>query len=155
MTARDVVFSYRAIADPHNNVATRVGYDEVQTIDAPDDYTVVVRLRRRFSPFLQYFLGPQGVGAIMPAHLLAGHSDLNRVAYNERPMGAGPFRLVQWRHGDSIILAANPLYWRGTPHINRLIYRIVPDPNTRLLNCAPARSTLILTSTRNSCRRRA
>ncbi len=133
LTARDVVFSYRAIANPHNNVATRVGYDEVQAIDAPDDYTVVVRLRRRFSPFLQYFLGPQGVGAIMPAHLLAGHSDLNRVAYNERPMGAGPFRLVQWRHGDSIILAANPLYWRGTPHINRLIYRIVPDPNTRLL----------------------
>ena len=66
----------------------------MQAIDAPDDYTVVVRLRRRFSPFVQYFFGPQGVGAIMPAHLLAGHSDLNRVAYNERPMGSGPFRVV-------------------------------------------------------------
>lgn len=132
LTARDVVFSYHEIVNPRNNVATRVGYEEVQTIRAPDERTVVVRLRRRFSPFVQYFFGPQGVGAIMPAHLLEGRADLNRVAYNERPVGSGPFEVVQWRHGDSVTLAANPLYWRGKPHIDRLVYRIIPDPNTRL-----------------------
>ncbi len=62
LTARDVVFSYRAIVDPRNNVATRVGYREVESIEAPDARTVVVRLRRPFSPFVQYFFGPQGVG---------------------------------------------------------------------------------------------
>lgn len=132
LTARDVIFSYRAIVDPRNNVATRVGYDEVQAIGAPDNYTVVIRLRRRFSPFVQYFFGPQGVGALMPAHLLRGYSDLNRVAYNQRPVGSGPFRVVQWLRGDRITLAANPFYWRGKPHIEGLVYRIVPDPNTRL-----------------------
>ncbi len=132
LTARDVIFSYRAIVDPANNVATRVGYDEVQAIRAPDDYTVVIRLRRRFSPFVQYFFGPQGVGALMPAHLLQGYSNLNRVAYDERPVGSGPFRVVQWLRGDRITLAANPLYWRGKPKIDGLVYRIVPDPNTRL-----------------------
>jgi peptide/nickel transport system substrate-binding protein len=130
--ARDVVFSYRAVMNPRNNVPTRVGYEEVQAIRAPDDYTVVVRLRRRFSPFVQYFFGPQSGDGILPAHLLQGFSDLNHVAYNERPIGSGPFRIVRWRHGDSITLAANPLYWRGKPKIERLIYRIVPDPNTRL-----------------------
>jgi peptide/nickel transport system substrate-binding protein len=132
LTARDVVFSYRAIVDPRNNVATRVGYEEVRTIRAAGDRTVVVRLRRRFSPFVQYFFGPQGVGAIMPEHLLAGRSDLNHAAYNERPVGSGPFRVVRWNRGDSIVLAANPLYWRGKPHIDRLLYRIIPDPDTRL-----------------------
>jgi peptide/nickel transport system substrate-binding protein len=132
LTARDVVFSYRAIADPRNNVSTRVGFDEVQSIRAPDDYTVVVRLRRRFSPFAQYFLGPQGVGAIMPAHLLERTADLNRAPYNEHPVGSGPFRVLQWVHGDRITLAANPLYWRGKPRIDRLVYRIIPDPSTRL-----------------------
>lgn len=132
LTARDVLFSYRAIVNPRNNVATRVGYDEVQSIRTPDAYTLVVRLRRRFSPFVQYFFGPQGVGAIMPAHLLAGEPDLNKAAYNALPVGAGPFRVVSWRHGDSITLDANPLYWRGKPRIERLIYRIIPDPNTRL-----------------------
>jgi peptide/nickel transport system substrate-binding protein len=132
LTARDVIFSYRAIVDPRNDVPTRVGYDEVQAVAAPDDYTVVVRLRRRFSPFVQYFFGPQGVGAIMPAHLLAGYADLNRVAYDQRPIGSGPFRVIAWRHGDSVTLAANPLYWRGKPKIARIVYRIIPDPNTRL-----------------------
>ena len=132
LTARDVIFSYHAIVDPRNNVATRVGYDEVQAIGAPDNYTVVIRLHRRFSPFVQYFFGPQGVGALMPAHLLQGYSDLNRVAYNQRPVGSGPFRVVQWLRGDRITLAANPFYWRGKPRIEGLVYRIVPDPNTRL-----------------------
>jgi peptide/nickel transport system substrate-binding protein len=132
LTARDVVFSYRAIENSQNNVATRVGYDEVRTIRAADDHTVIVRLRRRFSPFVQYFFGPQGVGAIMPAHLLAGYASLNHIAYNSRPIGSGPFRIVRWIRGDSITLDANPLYWRGTPRVDRLIYRIIPDPNTRL-----------------------
>jgi peptide/nickel transport system substrate-binding protein len=132
LTARDVVFSYRAIVDPRNNVATRVGYAEVSAIKATDARTVVVRLRRRFSPFLQYFFGPQGVGAIMPEHLLRNVADLNRAAYNQRPVGSGPFKVVRWLRGDSIVLKANPFYWRGTPRIGELVYRIIPDPNTRL-----------------------
>ncbi len=132
LTARDVVFSYREIVDRRNNVATRVGYEEVQSIRAAGDRTVVVRLRRRFAPFIQYFFGPQGVGAIMPEHLLEGKADLNHIAYNELPVGSGPFRVVRWNRGDSVVLDANPLYWRGRPHIDRLIYRIIPDANTRL-----------------------
>ena len=132
LTARDILFSYHAIVNPRNSVATRVGYEDVQAIRAADDRTVVVRLRRRFSPFVQYFFGPQGVGAIMPAHLLAGVPDLNHAAYNQLPVGSGPFRIVRWARGDSVTLAANPYYWRGKPQIDRLIYRIIPDPNTRL-----------------------
>lgn len=132
LTSRDVIFSYRAITNPSNNVATRVGYEEVQRIAAPDPYTVVVRLRRRFSPFVQYFFGPQGVGAIMPQHLLAGTTDLNHAAYNQRPVGSGPFRVVSWQRGDAVTLEASPFYWRGKPRINRLVYRIIADPNTRL-----------------------
>ena len=39
---------------------------------------------------------------------------------------------MRWAHGDSITFAANPFYWRGKPRIDRLVYRIIPDPNTRL-----------------------
>ncbi len=131
LTARDVVFSYHAVMNPVNNVLTRVGYAEVDRIRAPNDTTVVIHLRRPFSPIVSYFFGPQGGPAIMPAHLLDKYEDLNRVAYNQRPVGSGPFRVVEWRHGDRVILEANPLYWRGRPHIDRIVYRIIPDPNTR------------------------
>ncbi|MFN2449854.1 MAG: ABC transporter substrate-binding protein [Candidatus Baltobacteraceae bacterium] len=69
--------------------------------------------------------------ALMPAHLLQRYPDLNRIAYNQRPVGAGPYRVVQWKHGDSITLEANPLYWRGKPQIAHLVFRIIPDANTR------------------------
>ncbi len=131
LTARDVVFSYRAVMNPANNVASRVGYAEIDAIRAPDAYTVVLHLRRPFSPILAYFGGPQGYG-IFPEHVLARYSNLNRVAYNELPIGSGPFRVVQWRRGDTITFAANPLYWRGKPRISRLVYPIVRDDTTRL-----------------------
>ena len=132
LTARDVVFSYRAVINLKNNVPTRVGYTDVASLRAPDDRTVVVRLRRRFSPFVQYFFGPQGQSALLPAHLLQGRPDLNQTPFNQQPIGAGPFRVVHWEHGDRIVLEANPYYWRGKPQIEQIVYRIIPDPNTRL-----------------------
>ncbi|MGZ3506229.1 MAG: ABC transporter substrate-binding protein [Vulcanimicrobiaceae bacterium] len=132
LDARDVLFTYHAVMNPANNVASRVGYAEIDAIRAPDARTVVVHLRRPFSPIVAYFFASQGYATILPAHLLAKYPDLNRVAYNERPVGSGPFRVVQWRHGDSITFEANPLYWRGKPRIDRIVYRIIPDPNTRM-----------------------
>lgn len=132
LTARDVVFSAHAVLNPANNVATRVGYDDIASVTATNDTTVVVKLRKPFAPFIAYFFAPQNTPAIMPAHLLARYKNLNTVAYNQAPIGSGPYRVVKWRHGDSITFAANPLYWRGRPQIATLTYRIIADPNTRL-----------------------
>ena len=117
LTARDVVFSYRAVVNPANNVPLRVGYTVIESVGALRDDTVVVHLRRPFSPLLAYFFGPQGVAALMPEHLLSRYRDLNRASYNQAPIGSGPFRVVQWRHGDAVTFAANPLYLaRQTTH---------------------------------------
>lgn len=132
LTAADVVFSYRAVMNPANNVVTRDGYTDIASVEARGRNTVVVRLRRPFSPLTAYFFGPQGVAAILPAHLLARYPNLNRVPFNQRPVGSGPYEVVDWRHGDSISFEANALYWRGRPHIAKMRYRIIPDPNTRL-----------------------
>ena len=132
LTASDVVFSYSAVKNPANNVVSRVGYAEVATVRAPRPDTVVVRLRRPFAPFTAYFFGPQANPALMPRHLLARYANLNQAVYNQAPVGAGPFRVVKWRHADSVTLEANPYYWRGKPAIARIVYRIIPSPNTRL-----------------------
>lgn len=132
LTARDVVFSLHALLNPANNVATRVGYSEVASIAARGDDLVSVKLKEPFAPFTAYFFGPQGGAALLPQHLLARYPNLNRVAYNQAPVGAGPFRVVKWRHADSITFVANPTYWRGKPAIDKIVYRIVPAPNTRL-----------------------
>lgn len=53
---------------------------------------------------------------------------------NQRtPVGTGPYRFVSWQPNDRIILERNPDYWDGPPAIDRLIYRVVPDNTTRLI----------------------
>ena len=131
LDARDVAFSYRAVMNPATNVAFRVGYDAIASIDTPDPRTVVVHLKHAFSPFVAYFCAPQGFG-ILPAHLLANYANLNRVPFDALPIGSGPYRVTAWHRGDDVEFAANPTYWRGKPHIAKLVYRIIPDANTRL-----------------------
>jgi peptide/nickel transport system substrate-binding protein len=130
LTARDIVFTYQAIMNPRNNVQVRVGYDQIASVQAPDDSTVVVHMKRVFSPIIAYFMCPQGGFSILPAHLLAHYSDLNHAAWNNAPIGSGPFKFVEWVHGDHITLEANPLYFRGPPKLNKIIFHIVPDTNT-------------------------
>jgi peptide/nickel transport system substrate-binding protein len=132
LTARDVIFTYRAMINPKNNVPNRVGYDHIKSVSAPDPYTVIVHLAKPFSAIIAYFEAPQDPTSILPAHLLEHYSDLNHVPFNVLPVGSGPFRVVQWQHGDHITLEANPLYWRGKPKIDKIIYKIIPDHVTQL-----------------------
>jgi peptide/nickel transport system substrate-binding protein len=118
--------------NPKNNVPTRLGYDRVKQAEALDAYTVVVRLTKPFSPIVAYFDAPQAPTAILPAHLLERYSDLNHIPFNVLPIGSGPFRVVEWRHGDHVTLVANPIYWRGRPKIDEIIYKVIPDHNTQV-----------------------
>ncbi len=133
LNASDVVFSFHAIMNPKNNVISRVGYDRIQSVTTRGDNTVVVHMKRRFSPILSYFFCAQGNAAILPAHLLARYPDLNRIAFNQKPVGSGPYQVVQWLHNDRITLKANPLYWRGKPKISQIVFKIIPDPNTQAM----------------------
>jgi peptide/nickel transport system substrate-binding protein len=52
--------------------------------------------------------------------------------FKRAPIGAGPYRLVSFTPGIELVLEANEHYWRKTPGVKRLIFRSVPDDNTRL-----------------------
>lgn len=130
LNAKDVVFTFKAIMNPANNVQVRTGYDQIASIEAPDDYTVVVHMRHVFSPIVAYFMCQQGGFPVMPAHLLAQYPNVNRLPYNTLPIGSGPFRVTEWVHGDHITLVANPHYWRGPPKLNKIVYRFITNTTT-------------------------
>ncbi len=131
--ADDVIFTWQQQLNPANPVVSRLGFDDISRIDKLDDHTIVVHLKRRFSPFVNmFFTMSNNPVAVLPKHLLARYPDLTRVAFNRQPVGTGPFRVVEFVHGSHITFEANPLYWRGPPKLKRIEWQIVGNDNTIL-----------------------
>jgi peptide/nickel transport system substrate-binding protein len=132
VTSRDVQWSWEAIMNDRNNVVSRHGYDSVRSIDTPDDYTVVVHLKQKFSPFVNTFFAMSDQPMpVAPAHVLAKYPDINQLPFNDAPsVSDGPFRFVQWSRGDHVTLARNDGFFMGKPHLSRIEIRIVPDEDT-------------------------
>ena len=53
-------------------------------------------------------------------------------AGTEPPPGAGPYRMLEWRQDDQIIMEAFNDFWGGRPPIDNLIFRVVPDDASRV-----------------------
>lgn len=130
--ADDVVFSTKLILDPHTNVVSHDGWDQIVKIDEPDKYTVVYHLKAPFGSFAYtYFTTGDANPAIVPKHLLAG-KDINTDPYNSLPVGTGPFKYSRWNRGDSVELVPNPYYFRGQPKLQHIVYKLIQDRNTVL-----------------------
>lgn len=130
LTSRDVVFTYRAVMNPRNAIASRYGFDKISSVEAPDPFTVIITTRGPYSPIVSMFLGGDSNYPILPAHILARYASLNRVAFNAEPIGSGPYRFGPWLRGDRITLAANPTYFGGRPAVDRIDVRFISDSST-------------------------
>jgi len=63
--------------------------------------------------------------------------------FAETPVGTGPYKFVKWNRGQNVILEANPGYWGPKPTIQKVTYRFVSDPGTRLAGLMTAEFDLI------------
>jgi len=126
-TSRDVRFTYDKLVDPKVKTPYGSDFGRIESLDTPDDHTVVVNYKEPFSPALSSW----GMW-IMPEHLLKD-KDLNSAPFGRRPVGTGPYKFKSWKTGEKIELASNPDYFDGAPYIGRYIYRIIPDDATIFL----------------------
>ena len=58
-------------------------------------------------------------------------------------MGAGPYRLKSWESGSRLTLVASPTYFQGRPHIDEVIYRVIPDSGTMFMEARSGRIDLM------------
>jgi peptide/nickel transport system substrate-binding protein len=123
LTSTDVYYTYLAITDPSNTVATTQGWDQIDAAHTPNRYTVVFHVRRLLAPWLRAV----GTTAILPKHTLFTRTDFNNGPFDSLPFGTGPYRVTQWLPGQSITLQANTASWRGAPRFHKLVVRLYPD----------------------------
>jgi peptide/nickel transport system substrate-binding protein len=131
-TSADVAFSVDAVKNPKNNEIEFDDYSRITRVDTPDAYTAVFHLRRPDSSFYTTFSTGAAGPCILPKHILGGLDSIVSAPYNSLPVGIGPFKFSKWTRGESVEMVADPLYFRGRPKLDKVIYKIIPDRNTVL-----------------------
>ncbi len=137
-TAEDVKYSFDRIYDPEvASPGTWVfdmiaGTDEalagetngVSGIKVLDDYTVEFNLKYPFGLFLTHLTLPYGL--IVPQEEVEKWGE----QFSQHPVGTGPWVFSSWEHDDELILTANKDYWQGRPYLDKVVYRVIPQPLT-------------------------
>ena len=129
--ASDVIFSYETIIEN----ATSIDLSVVDKIEATDDSTVVITLKKPNSVFI---LTVTTVG-IAPEELYSEDFGLN-------PVGSGPFKLAQYSVDEQFILEANEDYYAGVPEMKRVIFVKMDSEDVRLAAVQSGQVDITLTS---------
>jgi peptide/nickel transport system substrate-binding protein len=127
-TAADVIFSVMKF-NMELSPRARTIFQSIVKAEAPDPLTVKLTLNVPFQPFLLMF--DVATCPIVPKHVY-DVEDMRANPANQKPIGTGPFKFVEWQRGNFIRFARYDGYWKpGMPYLDEVIYRIIPDSQGR------------------------
>jgi peptide/nickel transport system substrate-binding protein len=123
--ARSVLHTFHSRLEKKQRIYQRLNslFTVITAVRSPDPYSVEITLDRPYAPFLVALADSAVV--IQPAR--------SAPAGEFRPVGTGPFRFASWSRGRTLILNRNPDYWGGTVRLEKIIFKVMPDPLGRLL----------------------
>lgn len=106
-TADDVLFTWEYITDPATATTNRGAYENILRLDKLNDHTVKVVFKE---PTPLWTTG--GRFHVLPRHLFADYTGANarHAPYNLKPVGTGPYKLVDFKPGDVAFYEINPHY---------------------------------------------
>ncbi|WP_419755655.1 peptide ABC transporter substrate-binding protein [Anabaena sp. FACHB-709] len=109
-TAADVVFTYKFLSNPAVGATTSANYEVVKSVEAIDDYTVKVNFQSPNPAWSLPFVGLNGM--IIPRHIFEkfNGSNAREAPGNLIPVGTGPYKVGEFKPGDTIIYEANSVF---------------------------------------------
>ena len=125
VTAEDVKFSF----ERYRGTSSKMIKDRVAAVEAPDPARVRFRLKQPWPDFLTFYASATGAGWIVPKKYVEKVGD---EGFKKAPVGAGPYKFVSFNPGVELVLEAFDQYWRKTPSVKRLVFRVISDESTRL-----------------------
>lgn len=143
VTAHDYIFAFDLLKNPQvENGFLRNYYEDLESWKAVDDYTVVVRWKKRvygaveatleFQPFPEFLYAFSENGERFSKETLG--LKFNRHWYNSKGIvGNGPYRLTQYVPGTKLELQRSTTYLGESPAIEKIQYGIYTDPSQTAL----------------------
>ncbi len=138
VTTADMLFTLQVVRDPSVPEFRDAAFDSIESAEARDEHTLVVRWKRPYigaDTLFSFNLAP-----LMAKHRLEPPFLEDRTTFTQSPawgaefVGAGPFRLQDWVRGSYMTIAANPDYVLGRPKLDEIEIRFIEDANTFMAN---------------------
>jgi peptide/nickel transport system substrate-binding protein len=126
LTAEDVKFTF----ERYKGAAAKLLKEKVAAVEIVDPHRVRFRLKEPWPDFMTFYGTPAtGAGWIVPKKYIEKVGD---EGFKRAPVGAGPYKLAAHNPGVELVLEAHDRFWRKTPAVKRLVWRVVPEDLTRL-----------------------
>jgi peptide/nickel transport system substrate-binding protein len=129
MNAAAVKATFDRVLDPAFKAPYYSRISAIRSVSVVDDYTVELHTAKPY-PTMLFALTEASFPALIvpPGYLAQKGPD----ALGTAPVGTGPYRFVEWRKDDRVVLEANPDYWGGKPAIARAVFRPIKETRTRI-----------------------
>ena len=144
VTSADVVFTWRTMMDPDNQIASTTGWDQIGAVtpgrtaaggSCPAATCFTVAFEADYAPWRDVFSVGGGY-YVLPQHVLEG-KDFNTVWNAGGIVGSGPFTLDDYQPNVRAVLARDPDYWgsglaNGGPFLDRIVIDFRASPAAAL-----------------------
>ena len=130
ITSSDIAFSVKVIQKSH---PFKSMFAPVESVDTPDDHTAVLNLSQPH-PALMLAMSGQ-LMSIIPEHIYGDTEDHKAHPRNNSDVvGSGPFKLVEFKNGEHVILEKfDEFFMDGRPYLDRIVLRIITDLSARAI----------------------
>jgi peptide/nickel transport system substrate-binding protein len=132
-TAAEVKWNLERVKDKQQSPIHAWKLELLEAVETPDSHTVKLTFMKPY-PFMRVALtGSTGrAGTIVSPKAV---KELGK-GYGRKPVGTGPFRLIEWKEGDQIRLERNPNYWESDaaggklPYLDGVLLKFIIEPST-------------------------
>jgi peptide/nickel transport system substrate-binding protein len=131
-TATEVKASLERVRDKAQSPIHAWKLELLEHIETPDSHTVKLHFSKPY-PFLRVALtGSTGRAGTIVSVKAAKEKGK---AFGRNPVGTGPFKFVEWKEGDFILLEKNPNYWETEggarlPYLDKVLIKFIIEPST-------------------------
>ncbi len=127
--AEAVKFTIDRVLDPATKSVTRGNFTWIKEVKVIDEYTVQIITANPFPAAAEFLT----LAYIVPPKYLKAVGDEE---FNRKPIGTGPYKFVEWKKAEHLIVEANPDYWKGSPKgmpkIKTIVFRTIPETTTQI-----------------------
>ncbi|MGD9308210.1 MAG: ABC transporter substrate-binding protein [Desulfosarcina sp.] len=122
-----VIQHWQRMLLPENKYRGRRLFEPIRSVEKVDDHTVRFILTHPWPAFLKVLSDELYLCAFIPSP-----KAVEEEVHNTKPVGTGPFKFYRWRSGNHFVVSKNENYWQeGKPYLNKVVFRIIPDHQTR------------------------